>query len=63
MWVLIENGGYCEKEKAETTLINLQSLQTWVIAVGTFVASVGTIGLLIWEIRKIYPYFLEFWKY
>jgi hypothetical protein len=43
--VFLEQGGYISRSRKETILADLQSVQTWAIAV-------GTLGLLIWEIWK-----------
>ncbi len=45
--LLNESGGYRWKIKRESTLTNLQSLQTWVIAIGTALAGLYGIYQLI----------------
>jgi hypothetical protein len=50
--VLKNNGGYERLYKKESTRKFLLSLQQWSIAVGTVLAALGTIGLLVYEIYK-----------
>ncbi len=52
----IQDGGYANKRRKEITLTNLQSAQTWAIAVGTVLAAIGSIGILIASANLCYLY-------
>ncbi|MDR3680746.1 MAG: hypothetical protein P4L41_12345 [Flavipsychrobacter sp.] len=50
--ILIENDGFVGKAKRQTISTNLQSVQTWAIAVGSIVAAIATCGLVYFEYLK-----------
>jgi hypothetical protein len=59
--ILKSTGGYHKRNRKESISTILQSVQTWAIAVGTVLAALGTIGLLVYEILKTYyPPFCPF---
>lgn len=55
-YILIKEGGYTRKIRKETTRLNLQSVQTWAIVLGTVAAGFP----YIWKGLKLMMHFLDY---